>query len=171
MSLSCRAFTRLGRAAAGHKTPGLQDNTPAVAMVCLSVICESTGFAEKWQKLCACPLQSLCGIIASSCGRPRDSDLSILPGAGWSGTGGTREAESAKGGWQHPSTYATAYDASRRNRQFQIAKRNTKVALRVQSHVACLLIMFCYGRLAMPFSKRENVRHATLLFRAESVNV
>jgi hypothetical protein len=26
--------------------------------------------------------------------------------------------------------------------------------------------MFCYGRLAMPFSRRENVRHATLLFCA-----
>ena len=32
--------------------------------------------------------------------------FSILPGAQEPGTGGTRDAESAKGGWQHPSTYA-----------------------------------------------------------------
>ena len=38
-------------------------------------------------------------------------------------------------------------------------------------HVACLLIMFLYGRLAMPCIKHENVRHATLLFCAEGVNV
>ena len=62
------------------------------------------------------------------------------------------------------ATYATAYDASRRNRQFQEIKRNTRVALRGLFHVACLLIMFYLGRLAMPFLKRENVRHATLLF-------
>ena len=30
-------------------------------------------------------------------------------------------------------------------------------------HVACLLIMFLNGRLAMPLERRENVRHATLL--------
>ena len=60
----------------------------------------------------------------------------------------------------------TAYDASKRNRQFQVVKRNTKVALR-GIHVACLLIMFYDGRLAMPSLRRENVRHATLLFRAE----
>ena len=50
--------------------------------------------------------------------------------------------------------------------KFQLAKRSTKVALR-GNHVACLLIMFCYRRLAMPFSRRVNVRHATLLFCAE----
>ena len=33
-------------------------------------------------------------------------------------------------------------------------------------HVACLLIMFCFGRLAMPLERHVNVRHATLLFRA-----
>ena len=33
-------------------------------------------------------------------------------------------------------------------------------------HVACLLIMFLFGRLAMPLKRREKVRHATLLFRA-----
>ena len=69
------------------------------------------------------------------------------------------------------ATYATAYDASRRNRQFQEIKRNTRVALRGLFHVACLLIMFYLGRLAMPFLKRENVRHATLLFCAKSANV
>ena len=37
-----------------------------------------------------------------------------------------------------------------------------------KSHVACLLIMFTRGRLAMPCMRRENVRHATLLFRAKS---
>jgi hypothetical protein len=68
------------------------------------------------------------------------------------------------------ATYATAYDASRRNRQFQETKRSTRVALRVYSHVACLLIMFCFRRLAMPFLRRENVRHATLFFCAKSVN-
>ena len=62
------------------------------------------------------------------------------------------------------ATYATAYDALNRNRQFQEIERSTRVALRVYSHVACLLIMFYFGRLAMPYSKRENVRHATLLF-------
>ena len=35
-----------------------------------------------------------------------------------------------------------------------------------KSHVACLLIMFLKGRLAMPSVGRENVRHATLLFCA-----
>ena len=68
------------------------------------------------------------------------------------------------------ATYATAYDALNRNRQFQVRKRNTKVALRGLFHVACLHIMFSDGRLAMPYSRRENVRHATLLFCAKSVN-
>ena len=40
-----------------------------------------------------------------------------------------------------------------------------------KSHVACLLIMFFQGRLAMPSMGHENVRHATLLFCAEGVNV
>ena len=40
-----------------------------------------------------------------------------------------------------------------------------------KSHVACLLIMFFDGRLAMPHIRHENVRHATLLFCAEGVNV
>ena len=40
-----------------------------------------------------------------------------------------------------------------------------------KSHVACLLIMFYDGRLAMPYSRHENARHATLLFCAEGVNV
>ena len=88
----------------------------------------------------------------------------ILPGAQWPGTGGTRKAESAKGGWQHPPAYATAYDASRRNRQFQDRKRSTKVALCGSFHVACLLFMFSVGHLAMPFLKCENVRHATFFF-------
>ena len=48
------------------------------------------------------------------------------------------------------ATYATAYDACTEIANFLIAKRNTKVALRGLFHVACLLIMFCYGRLAMP---------------------
>ena len=45
-----------------------------------------------------------------------------------------------------------------------------EVALR-GNHVACLLIMFYIGRLAMPSIRRENVRHATLLFCAEGINV
>ena len=52
-----------------------------------------------------------------------------------------------------------------RNRQFQVKKRKYEVALR-GIHVACLLIMFLNGRLAMPYPRRDNVRHATLIFRA-----
>ena len=66
--------------------------------------------------------------------------------------------------------YATAYDALNRNRQFQVRKRNTKVALRGLFHVACLHIMFSDGRLAMPYSRRENVRHATLFLSAPRVS-
>ena len=66
--------------------------------------------------------------------------------------------------------YATAYDALNRNRQFQEIKRNTRVALRGVFHVACLLIMFYLGRLAMPYSRRENVRHATLFLSAPRVS-
>ena len=61
------------------------------------------------------------------------------------------------------SAYATAYDALNRNRQFQEIKRNTKLRY-VAIHVACLLVMFYLGRLAMPYSRRENVRHATFPF-------
>ena len=42
-------------------------------------------------------------------------------------------------------------------------KLDTKVALR-GNHVACLLFMFLIGRLAMPSSRHEDVRHATLLY-------
>ena len=48
----------------------------------------------------------------------------------------------------------------------EIKKLDTRVALR-GIHVACLLIMFLKGRLAMPCIRHEKVRHATLLFRAE----
>ena len=48
------------------------------------------------------------------------------------------------------AAYATAYDACTEIANFQIAKRSTKVALHVQSRVACLLVMFYLGRLAMP---------------------
>ena len=41
----------------------------------------------------------------------------------------------------------------------------------VAIHVACLLIMFVIGRLAMPSMGHENARHATLLFCAEGDNV
>ena len=37
--------------------------------------------------------------------------------------------------------------------------------------MACLLIMFFNGRLAMPYSRREDVRHATLLFCVGGDNV
>ena len=67
------------------------------------------------------------------------------------------------------AAYATAYDALNRNRQFQVVKRNTKVALRGVFHVACLPIMFYDGRLAMPYSRRENVRRATFLFASDMV--
>ena len=49
------------------------------------------------------------------------------------------------------------------------SKRDTKLRYVGKSHVACLLIMFTRGRLAMPCIRRENVRHATLLFHAEGV--
>ena len=42
---------------------------------------------------CGVPRGTSCGIVI----------FSILPGAQEPGTGGTRDAESAKGGWQHPS--------------------------------------------------------------------
>ena len=45
-------------------------------------------------------------------------------------------------------------------------KRDTKLRCVGRSHVACLLIVFCRRRLAMPSSRHENVRHATLLFCA-----
>ena len=69
------------------------------------------------------------------------------------------------------AAYATAYDASCEIANFQDRKRSTKVALRGAIHVACLLVMFSVGRLAMPFLKREKVRHATLLFCAEGGNL
>ena len=50
-------------------------------------------------------------------------------------------------------------------------KRDTELRYVGKSHVACLLIMFVSRRLAMPPLRRENVRHATLLFCAEGVNV
>ena len=65
------------------------------------------------------------------------------------------------------AAYATAYDASCEIAKFQIAKRSTKVALRgqiprgVSSHH---VLLWAFGDAYM---RRENVRHATLLFRAE----
>ena len=43
------------------------------------------------------------------------------------------------------ATYATAYDACTEIANFTVKKRNTRVALRGLSHVACLLIMFLTG--------------------------
>ena len=51
---------------------------------------------------------------------------------------------------QDPVAYATAYDACTEIANFKVKKRNTRVALRGLFHVACLLIMFLNGRLAMP---------------------
>ena len=48
------------------------------------------------------------------------------------------------------TAYATAYDACTEIANFKVKKRNTRVALRGLFHVACLLIMFLNGRLAMP---------------------
>ena len=48
------------------------------------------------------------------------------------------------------AAYATAYDACTEIANFKVKKRNTRVALRGLFHVACLLIMFSDGRLAMP---------------------
>ena len=70
-----------------------------------------------------------------------------------------------------PGTYATAYRATVKNFAKVIKKRDTKLRYVGKSHVACLLIMFLKGRLAMPSRWRENVRHATLLFCVEGVNV
>ena len=44
----------------------------------------------------------------------------------------------------------SAYDACTEIANFTVKKRNTRVALRGLFHVACLLIMFFDGRLAMP---------------------
>ena len=41
----------------------------------------------------------------------------------------------------------------------------------IKDPVACLLIMFCQGRLAMPYIGRENVKARHSAFRAQSVNV
>ena len=38
-----------------------------------------------------------------------------------------------------------------------------------RSHVACLLIMFVKGRLAMPCMRHENVRHATFLLSMRDI--
>ena len=68
------------------------------------------------------------------------------------------------------NTYATAYDAYDEIANFSVEKRNTKVASRgkprgvLSSHVFQRAFGDAYRR-------RENVRHATLLFRAEGVNV
>ena len=45
-------------------------------------------------------------------------------------------------------------------------KRNTMIALRVQSRGVFSSFMFLQGRLAMPSSRRGDREHATLLFRA-----
>ena len=59
-------------------------------------------------------------------------------------------AESAKGGWQHPSTYATAYDAYSEIAKIFNDKAEYEGCAAWPVHVACLLVMFCHGRLAMP---------------------
>ena len=53
------------------------------------------------------------------------------------------------------AAYATAYEAFQGNRQFQVRKRSTELRY-VGNHVACLLIMFSDGRLAMPLERRVN---------------
>ena len=63
------------------------------------------------------------------------------------------------------AAYATAYDACTEIANFKL--RSGVRGLRyVAIHVACLLIMFLNGRLAMPLERREKARHATLLFCA-----
>ena len=64
------------------------------------------------------------------------------------------------------TAYATAYDACSEIANFKNQSGVRRLRY-VAIHVACLLIMFSDGRLAMPYSRRENVRHATLLFCAE----
>ena len=72
------------------------------------------------------------------------------------------------GGQPNPcSVRNTAYDASCEIANFQVEKRNTRVALRgnprgVSSHH---VFQRAFGDAYM---RRENVRHATLLFRTES---
>ena len=67
------------------------------------------------------------------------------------------------------AAYATAYDACSEIANFQVLKRNTKVALRgtiprgVSSHH---VLRRAFGDAYM---RRENVRHATLLSCAEGV--
>ena len=57
-------------------------------------------------------------------------------------TGDARRRPRLRVGNLTAATYATAYDACTEIAKFQELKRSTKVALRVQSHVACLLVMF-----------------------------
>ena len=98
---------------------------------------------------------------------PHGIDLFHTPGRMTARDRRHAEAESAKGGWQHPPTYATLrMTLHAKSPNFSVEKRSTKVALRGVFHVACLLVMFFNGRLAMPCMRRENVRHATLSFRA-----
>ena len=69
-----------------------------------------------------------------------------------------------------PGTYATAYYRFTEKLRQVNCKRDTKLRYVVNprgvssDHV-------CKGRLAMPSVRRENVRHATLLFCAEGVTV
>ena len=83
-----------------------------------------------------------------------------------------RAAERGAGKSQKdPGTYATAYYRFSGNFAKVNYKRDTKLRYVGKSHMACLLIMFVSRRLAMPPLRRETVRHATLLFCAEGVNV
>ena len=63
--------------------------------------------------------------------------------------------------------YATAYDAYDEIANFSVEKRSTKVALRVQVTRGVSSHHVFQRAFGDAYRRRENVRHATLLFRAE----
>jgi len=77
----------------------------------------------------------------------------------------SRTAQAANEG-----TYATAYDAYSEIANFQVEKRNTKVALRGNPRGVSSNHVF-QRAFGDAYCRHENARHATLLFRAGSVDV
>ena len=67
-----------------------------------------------------------------------------------------------------PGTYATAYYRFTEKLRQVNCKRDTKLRY-VDCPRGVSSDHVCKGRLAMPSVRRENVRHATLLFCAEGV--
>ena len=83
--------------------------------------------------------------------------------------GATRSRGIPKGSWQRTQQRIIA--SCKTSPKLKITSEIRRLRYVGKSHVACFLIMFVIGRLAMPCMRRENVRHATLFSRAEGVNV